>query len=158
LRVGIGYDIHRLVGGRPFVLGGVTIPHPQGPFGHSDGDPLLHALIDALLGAAGLGDIGAHFSPADPQWQGVASTVLLDRALTLVRTAGLTPHNADATVIVERPVLSPYIAAIRASVAGLLGLDPAMVNIKAKTNDGLDGVGQGRAVAAHVVVLLDEGR
>lgn len=158
MRVGIGYDIHRLVGGRPFVLGGVTIPHPQGPSGHSDGDPLLHALIDALLGAAGLGDIGAHFPPSDPQWQGVASTVLLDRALTLVRTAGLTLHNADATVIVERPVLSPHIAAVRASVAGLLGLDPAMVNIKAKTNEGLDAVGQGRAVAAHVVVLLDERR
>lgn len=154
--MGIGYDIHRLVGGRPFVLGGVTVPHAQGPAGHSDGDPLLHALIDALLGAAGLGDIGAHFPPSDPQWRDVPSGVLVERVLHMVRATGLTPHNMDSTIVVERPLLAPHIAGIRAAVAGLLGLDAAMVSVKAKTNEGLEAIGQGRAVAAHVVVLLAE--
>ncbi|MEK7217129.1 MAG: 2-C-methyl-D-erythritol 2,4-cyclodiphosphate synthase, partial [Chloroflexota bacterium] len=143
-------------GGRPFVLGGVTIPHAQGPAGHSDGDPLLHALIDALLGAAGLGDIGSHFPPSDPQWRDAPSGVMLERVLHMVRATGLTPHNVDSTIVAERPILAPHIAGIRASVARLLGVNTAMVNVKAKTNEGLDSLGQGRAVAAHVVVLLAE--
>jgi 2-C-methyl-D-erythritol 2,4-cyclodiphosphate synthase len=156
VRVGQGYDIHRLAGGRPLVLGGVVIPHSQGPSGHSDADPLIHALIDALLGAAGLGDIGAHFPPDDPRWRDAPGAQLLERTLTLVAGAGFRPHNVDATVIVERPVLAPHIVGIRGSLAGLLGLDVGRVNVKAKTNEGFDALGQRRAVAAQVVVLLEE--
>jgi len=156
VRVGQGYDIHRLTGGRPFVLAGVVVPHGQGPSGHSDGDPLAHALIDALLGAAGLGDIGTHFPTGDPQWHGAPGDRLLALTVAKVAERGLRPHNVDATVIVERPLLGPHLPAIRRRLAELLGLDPAMVNVKAKTNEGLDAVGQRRAVAAQAVVLLRE--
>lgn len=156
MRVGQGYDIHRLAGGRPFVLGGVVIPHGQGPSGHSDGDPLIHALIDALLGAAGLGDIGAHFPPGDPRWRDAPGILLLERTLALVTGAGFRLHNMDATVIVERPVLAPHITGVRERLAGLLGLEVGSVNVKAKTNEGFGALGQRRAVAVQVVVLLRE--
>ena len=156
MRIGIGYDIHRLVGGRPLILGGVRIDYPQGPLGHSDGDVLAHAVVDALLGAAGLGDIGTHFPPSDPQWKDAPGSVLLTQTLTLVHAAGFSPHNIDATVLLERPMLAPYMLHMRATLASTLGLSEDRVNIKAKTNEGLDAVGQRQAIAAHVVVLLDE--
>lgn len=156
MRIGIGYDIHRLVGGRPLILGGVRIDYPQGPLGHSDGDVLAHAVVDALLGAAGLGDIGTHFPPSDPQWKDAPGRVLLTQTLTLVHAAGFSPHNIDATVLLERPMLAPYMPHMRATLASALGLSEDRVNIKAKTNEGLDAVGQRQAIAAHVVVLLDE--
>jgi 2-C-methyl-D-erythritol 2,4-cyclodiphosphate synthase len=153
-RAGTGYDIHRLAGARPLIIGGVTIPHPTGPVGHSDGDVLLHAVIDALLGAAGLGDIGSHFPPSDDRWRGAASVDLLNRAFTMVQAAGFQVENVDATVVLERPRLSAYLPAAAANIAAALKLPAGCVNIKAKTNEGLDAIGQGRAVAAHCVVLL----
>lgn len=156
VRVGIGYDVHRLGGGRPFILGGVRISSSQGPVGHSDGDVLLHALIDALLGAAGLGDIGGHFPTEDPQWQGVESLKLLEHAFKRVREGGFRVHNVDATVMLEHPRLAPYIPQIRSTLAAALGVAPDRVNVKAKTNEGLDALGRGRAVAAQAVVLMAE--
>ncbi|MBI2887485.1 MAG: 2-C-methyl-D-erythritol 2,4-cyclodiphosphate synthase [Chloroflexi bacterium] len=156
MRVGIGYDIHRLAGGRPFLLGGVVIQAPHGPVGHSDGDVLLHAIIDALLGAAGLGDIGRHFPPGDPQWRDVASARLLERTLKLVHQGQFEPYNVDVTIVLERPKLAPYMATMTAALAKVMGLPVERVNLKAKTNEGLDALGQGRAVAAHAVVLLRE--
>ena len=156
MRVGTGYDIHRLGGGRPFLLGGIRIESAQGPVAHSDGDVLVHAIIDAMLGATGLGDIGGHFAPSEPRWQGAAGSTLLDHTLGLVHEAGFQVYNLDSTVILEQPKLAPYIPQIRENLARLLGIAPGTVNVKAKTNEGLDALGQGRAVAAHAVVLLVE--
>ena len=156
-RVGIGWDLHRLVPGRRFVLGGVVIPHSRGPLGHSDADPLLHALADAVLGAAGLGDLGDHFSPADPQWKDADSRVLLGKALEAARGAGFVPVNADCIVVLEEPRLSPFKASVRKSVAEILGLPEGAVSVKAKTAEGLGPVGAGEAVEAHAVVLLARG-
>ncbi|HLC30963.1 MAG TPA: 2-C-methyl-D-erythritol 2,4-cyclodiphosphate synthase [Dehalococcoidia bacterium] len=156
MRVGLGYDIHRLAGGRPFPVGGVLIESVRGPLGHSDGDVLLHATIDALLGAAGLGDIGSHFSPDDAQWKDVSSLTLVEHTLKSVKGAGYEVYNLDATVILERPKLAPYIHRIRQTMAEALQLPIAHVNVKAKTNEGLDTLGRGQAVAAHAVVLLEE--
>ena len=156
MRVGIGYDIHRLVAGRPFRLAGVLLTHPLGPHGHSDGDPLSHAVIDALLGAAALGDIGQHFPPGNPQWSEAPGLDLLQRTLHLVQNAGYQVHNVDATVILEEPRLGPYLGAIRASLAQALGLPVERVSVKAKSNEGLDAVGRGEAVAVHAVALLQE--
>lgn len=154
LRVGTGYDIHRLDAGRTFILGGVVIPHTTGFVGHSDGDVLVHAIIDALLGAAGLGDIGTHFPPQDEAFRGANSMELLRRAVQLAAASNLSPHQVDATVICENPRLAMHIPEMRRSVASCLGIEVEAVNIKAKTNEGLDAVGEGRAVAVHALVTL----
>ncbi len=150
--VGHGWDVHRLVPGRRFILGGVEIPHPCGPLGHSDGDVLLHAVIDALLGAAGLGDIGGRFPDTDPRWKDVASGLLLAEVMKDVG-ASWRVVNLDATVIAERPKLAPHREAIRAKLAAALGT--AAVNVKAKTAEGLGPVGAGDAVECHAVVELE---
>jgi 2-C-methyl-D-erythritol 2,4-cyclodiphosphate synthase len=154
-RIGTGYDIHRLAAGRRFVLGGVELPADRGPLGHSDGDALLHALIDALLGAAALGDIGGHFPPSDPAWQDADSRKLAARVAAELRAAGWALINVDATVVLESPRLAPRIAAMRQAVATALGIDVTRVSIKAKSNEGLDAVGEGRAVAAHAIALIE---
>jgi 2-C-methyl-D-erythritol 2,4-cyclodiphosphate synthase len=153
-RVGIGWDLHRLAAGRRLVLGGVVVPHDRGTLGHSDGDPLLHALCDAVLGAAGLGDMGERFPPSDPRWKDADSAALLRAVVAEARAAGWATVQADATVLLERPRLGPHRAAIRARVAALLGVGEAAVNIKAKTAEGLGPVGAGEAVEAHAVVVL----
>jgi len=155
MRVGLGYDIHRLVPGRPLRLGGVEIPSPVGLLGHSDGDALLHAVCDALLGAAALGDLGDHFPDTDPALQGADSARLLATVLAKVAAAGYRPVNLDATVVAQQPRLGPHKAAIRQRLAELLGLDPSRVSLKAKSNNGLDAVGQGLAIAAHAAVLIE---
>ncbi|MHB8577437.1 MAG: 2-C-methyl-D-erythritol 2,4-cyclodiphosphate synthase [Dehalococcoidia bacterium] len=156
MRVGIGYDIHRLEAGRPFVLGGVAIPAERGPAGHSDGDTLLHAIIDALLGAAALGDIGGHFPAGDPRWQDADSLDLLRRVGAELDAAGWRVENIDATVIVESPRLAPHIAAMCACIAGALGLEMERVSVKAKTNERLGAIGAGLAVAAEAVALIEQ--
>lgn len=153
-RVGTGYDLHRLVDGRPLVVGGVTIATDRGALAHSDGDVACHAATDAMLGGAGLGDIGRHFPDSDPKWKGADSVALLAAAAQMVRDAGLTPVNLDVTVILERPKIKDAVAAMRARLAGALGIDVARVSIKGKTNEGVDAVGRGDAIAAHAVVLL----
>ena len=150
--VGHGWDVHRLVPGRRFLLGGVEIPHPCGPLGHSDGDVLLHAVIDALLGAAGLGDIGGRFPDTDPRWKDVSSDVLLADVMKDVG-ASWRVVNLDVTVIVERPKLAPHRAAIQAKLAARLGT--SAVNVKAKTAEGLGPVGAGDAIECHAVVQLE---
>lgn len=157
-RIGLGYDLHRLEAGRPFVLGGVPLEHEAGPVGHSDGDVLLHALTDALLGAAGLGDIGDLFDDRDPAHAGRASHEFVTDVLGRLAAAGLRVAQVDAVVILERPRLGPIKATIRSRVAALLGLPEDRVGIKAKTNEGLDALGEGRAVAAQVVALLEGDR
>ena len=154
LRVGTGYDIHRLEAGRRFVLGGVELPFDRGPLGHSDGDALLHAVIDALLGAAALGDIGGRFPPSDPAWKDADSRALLATVAEELRAAGWSVINVDATVLLEAPRLAPHAAAMRAAIASALGIPENAVSVKAKTNEGLDAVGEGRAVAAQAVALI----
>ncbi len=156
LRVGEGWDVHALVPGRRLVLGGVTIPHSAGLLGHSDADALLHAITDALLGAAGLGDIGSHFPDTDPKFKGADSAVLLAEALRAVQAAGWQLVNVDSTVIAQAPRLAPHREAMRQRVAQVLGLAPDCVNIKAKTAEKLGPVGQGLAIEARAVVLLQQ--
>jgi 2-C-methyl-D-erythritol 2,4-cyclodiphosphate synthase len=154
LRVGQGYDVHRLVPGRALVLGGETIPHERGLDGHSDADVLLHALTDAILGAAGLGDLGDHFPPADPRWKGADSLELLAIALGLARARGWRVVNCDLTLIAEAPKLAPYRARIRERIAGALGVGIDEVGLKATTNERLGALGRGEGMAALAVVLL----
>jgi 2-C-methyl-D-erythritol 2,4-cyclodiphosphate synthase len=154
LRVGTGFDIHRLVPGRPLVLGGVRIPHGSGLAGHSDGDALLHAVADALLGAAGLGDLGRFFPDSDPRYAGADSGMLLEQVAWHVHEAGWRPLNLDSTLIAERPRLSPYLSAMRENLARRLGLELEAVSVKAKTYEGLDSLGREEAIAAQAVVLL----
>ena len=151
---GIGWDSHRLVPGRPLILGGVTIPHPEGLAGHSDADVLTHAVIDALLGAAGLGDIGRHFPDTDPRYAGADSLGLLRTALDAVAQEGWAVAHVDATVVMERPKLAPHRDAIRVKLAGVLGLEPRRVNVKASTGEGMGFVGRGEGVAALAVATL----
>lgn len=153
-RIGQGYDIHRLVEGRPLVIGGVVIEHDRGPLGHSDGDALTHAIIDAILGAASLGDIGRHFPPSDPAWKDVESISLFNRVLTMIQDFGFDIGNIDSTVILERPKLSPHIDKMRANIARSLGIDVSQVSIKAKTNEGMNELGMGEAIAAMACVIL----
>jgi 2-C-methyl-D-erythritol 2,4-cyclodiphosphate synthase len=153
--VGIGYDCHRLVPGRRLVLGGVEIEHDLGLAGHSDADVLAHAVIDALLGAAGMGDVGEHFPDTDERYRDADSLRLLDEALERIGAAGLRLVNVDATVIVERPKLGPHKEAIRARLAGTLGLPSERVNVKATTGEGMGFVGRGEGVAALAVATLD---
>ena len=160
LRAGLGIDSHRFEAGRRLVLGGVEIRGHDGLGGHSDADALTHAIIDALLGAAGLGDIGQHFPPGDPQWAGADSIALLRRAVDLLAAAGARPQSVDATVIAERPRLAPHIAAMRAALAQALGLVPSQVNVKATTAEGMGALGRGEGIQAHAaatvrVTLLD---
>jgi 2-C-methyl-D-erythritol 2,4-cyclodiphosphate synthase len=154
VRIGTGYDIHRLVEGRKLVLGGVPIPFEKGLLGHSDSDVLTHAICDALLGAAALGDIGTHFPDSDPRWAGASSLEFLARVAELVTARGYRVANIDATVMAERPKLMPYVPAIGKKLASVLQLDVDQVNIKAKTSEGLESVGRGEAMAAQAVVLL----
>jgi 2-C-methyl-D-erythritol 2,4-cyclodiphosphate synthase len=154
LRIGEGWDVHALVPGRKLVLGGVEIPFERGLLGHSDADALLHAITDALLGAAGLGDIGRHFPDTDARFKGADSVVLLTEAATRVREAGWQVGNIDSTVIAQAPKLAPHIDAMRQRIAAALGLLPAQVNVKAKTAEKLGPVGQGLSIEARAVVLL----
>jgi len=153
-RIGQGSDVHALVAGRALVIGGVTIPHTHGLWGHSDADVLLHALTDALLGAAGLGDIGRHFPDTDPAYGGADSRVLLRAALEKVEAAGWTVGNVDATIHAQAPKMAPHIPAMTVNIAADLRLTPAMVNIKAKTAEGLGYLGRKEGIAADAVVLL----
>lgn len=154
IRVGQGWDLHRLEAGRPLVLGGVTVPSDKGELGHSDGDVLLHAITDAVLGAAALGDIGRHFPPSDERWKGAASRLFLETALRLARDSGWELGNVDATVVLERPRLAPCMDSIRSSIASLCGLPLDAVSVKAKTSEGVNAVGQRQAVEAQAVVLI----
>jgi 2-C-methyl-D-erythritol 2,4-cyclodiphosphate synthase len=151
---GIGWDSHRLVGGRPLILGGVTIPYERGLAGHSDADVLSHAVIDALLGAAGLGDIGEHFPDTDARWAGADSLELLRAVVGLVGEGGHAVANVDSTVVMERPKLGPHRAEVRASLASALGIAVERVNVKASTGEGMGFVGRGEGVAALAVVTL----
>jgi len=153
-RAGTGYDLHRLVAGRPLILGGVTVPAERGALGHSDADVVCHAVTDAILGAAGLGDIGRHFPDSDPLWKDADSIDLLKRVVALVAAAGFVVGNVDVTVILETPKIRDYIDAMRASVAAALGIEAARVSVKGKTNEGLDAVGRGEAIAAHAIALI----
>ena len=154
-RIGQGYDLHRLVEGRPLILGGVQIDYEKGLWGHSDADVLLHAITDALLGAAGLGDIGRHFPDTDPAFKGADSRELLSQTMALVVKAGWVIVNIDATVIAQAPKLAPHMDKIRESVAHCLGVDLQRVNIKAKTKEGCDSVGKKEAIEVHAIALLD---
>ena len=154
-RVGQGYDVHRLVTGRKLILGGVEIVHETGLLGHSDADALLHAITDALLGAAALGDIGRHFPDSDPRYQGADSRVLLRAAVALLAGRGWRPVTVDATLIAQRPKLAPHVTAMAANVAVDLGISPDSVNIKSKTNEQLGYLGREEAIEAQAVVLVE---
>jgi 2-C-methyl-D-erythritol 4-phosphate cytidylyltransferase/2-C-methyl-D-erythritol 2,4-cyclodiphosphate synthase len=154
VRIGNGYDLHRLVAGRPLVLGGVTIPFDKGLDGHSDADAVCHAVTDAILGAASAGDIGRHFPDTDPAFKGASSIDLLKRAEAIVHAAGYAIANVDVVVIAQRPKLSPHVEAMRASLANALGIDVQQVSVKGKTNEGVDATGTGEAVAVHAVALI----
>lgn len=156
MRIGYGYDSHRFQEGRPLMLGGVNIPDSDGLRGHSDADVLIHAVIDALLGAAALGDIGSHFPDTDPEWEGADSAKLLEQVVGEVSSAGYAVGNVDATVICERPRLRPHVDAIRARLAELLRIDASRVSVKGKTNEKMDDVGAGIGIEVHCVALLEE--
>lgn len=156
MRVGLGYDSHRFAEGRKLMLGGVEIPGARGLAGHSDADVLIHALIDALLGAAVRGDIGSHFPDTDPAWAGADSAQLLARVVAELAANGFRVGNVDATVICEAPKLRPHVAAIRARLAGLLGVAVSRVSVKGKTNERMDDVGAGLGIAVHCIALLEE--
>jgi len=157
IRIGEGYDIHALGEGLPLAIGLVQVPSSLGSVGHSDGDVLAHAVCDAVLGALAAGDIGAHFPPGDPQWKGVASRVFVEGVAAKLRERGGRVVNLDTTVVLERPRLSPHIAAMRAALAEALGCDADRISIKAKTAEGLGDVGEGRALEARAVVLIELG-
>jgi 2-C-methyl-D-erythritol 2,4-cyclodiphosphate synthase len=154
LRIGEGWDIHALVAGRPLILGGITIPHSHGLDGHSDADALLHAITDALLGAAGLGDIGRHFPDTDERFKGADSAVLLAEAVRRVRDAGWEPVNVDCTIVAQAPKMAPHIAAMCERIAQVLAISPGCANVKAKTAEKMGPVGEGRAIEARAVCLL----
>ena len=154
MRVGIGNDIHRLIAGPKLILGGVDVPFDKGPAAHSDGDVAIHALIDALLGAAGLGDIGRHFPDNDPRFLDASSIDLLTQSVARLREAGFRPHNVDISVMLERPRLAPFMGLMVERIAAALGVPASQVNIKAGTNEGMDAVGRGEAVAAYAVATV----
>ena len=154
MRIGIGYDIHRFGSGRTLVLGGVVLPGETGLAGHSHADVVLHALIDALLGAAALGDIGTHFPADAAEWKDADSSLLLEKTLVLVRDSSYAVENVDITVIAEKPRLAPHVAAMRARIAELMGVSEAAVSVKATTNEGVGEIGRGEAIAAVSVALL----
>jgi len=154
-RVGVGYDSHRFTAGRPLILGGVTIPHAQGLAGHSDADAVAHALTDAILGAAGAGNIGQLFPDTDPQWKDADSMELLRTAHELVRGRGLTLTQADCSVITEQPKLGPHLGAMAAALASRLGVEPGAISVKAKTNEGMGFIGRGEGLAVIAVAVLE---
>ena len=156
VRTGLGIDTHAFAAGRPLILGGVDIPHEQGLAGHSDADVLTHAVIDALLGAAGLGDIGQHFPDTDPRFEDADSLELLRTVVVYLEQRGFAIGNVDATVVLERPKLAPYREAIRAALAGALGLPPGAVNVKATTGERIGFVGRGEGAAAMAVATLEQ--
>ena len=153
-RCGIGYDLHRLAEGRKLIVGGIELEFPKGPVGHSDGDVLAHALCDALLGAAGLGDIGTHFPDTDPKWKGANSLVFLEHAARLLAEKRFGIEHVDAVVITEKPKLGPHFPKMRAALAQALGVTQEKIHLKAKTNEGVDAIGRGEAIAAYVVATL----
>jgi 2-C-methyl-D-erythritol 2,4-cyclodiphosphate synthase len=154
VRCGLGYDLHRLEAGRKLIVGGIEVPFEKGPAGHSDGDVLAHAMCDALLGAAGLGDIGTHFPDSDPKWKGANSLVFLEHARKLLEEKHFSIEHVDAVVILERPKLGPHFPKMREALAKSLGVAPEKIHLKAKTNEGVDAVGRGEAIAAQVVATL----
>jgi 2-C-methyl-D-erythritol 2,4-cyclodiphosphate synthase len=153
-RCGIGYDLHRLVEGRKLIIGGIQVPFEKGPAGHSDGDVVAHAVCDALLGAAGLGDIGKHFPDTDPKWKGANSLLFLEYARKLLDENKFAIEHIDVVVILERPKLGPYFPKMREALAESLKVTAEKVHLKAKTNEGVDAVGRGEAIACHVVATL----
>jgi len=153
-RIGHGFDAHRLVEERALILGGVNIPYEKGLLGHSDADVLLHAITDALLGAAALGDIGQHFPDRDPHYKGISSLLLLEEAVKLLKTHGFLPLNIDATIIAQRPKLAAYIPAMRENIAGALGVDLSCVSVKATTTEGMGFEGEGLGISAHAVAMI----
>ena len=156
MRIGYGYDSHRFEEGRPLVLGGVEFPGETGLKGHSDADVLIHAIIDALLGAAALGDIGSHFLDTDPKWAGADSTVLLAQVVKEVRAAGYQVGNVDATVICERPRLGPCVGMIRDRLASVMNVGKGRISVKGKTNERMDDVGAGLGIEVHAVALIEK--
>ena len=158
MRIGTGYDLHRLEEGHPLILAGVTIPHDRGLAGHSDADALAHAVTDALLGAAALGDIGHHFPDTDPNYKNADSLILLRRANSLVRNNGYKIENIDATVVAEAPKLAPYIEAMRYGLANALEMEIHRVSVKAKTNEGVGPEGRGEAISVQAVALLSDAK
>ena len=154
-KIGFGYDIHKLEAGRRLVLGGTDIPSAAGLLGHSDGDALVHAVIDALLGALGEGDIGTHFPDTDPRFEGARSTGLLESVVSLVRSRGAAIVNVDTVIVAEEPKMGPHIPAMKAGLAPVLGIHPSAIGIKAKTNEGLGPVGEKRAIACYAVALIE---
>lgn len=154
MRCGIGYDLHRLAEGRKLILGGITLPFGKGTVGHSDGDVLAHALCDALLGAAGLGDIGSHFPDNDPQWKDANSMVFLQQTKKLLDEHDWIIEYVDAVVITEKPKLGPHFPKMREALGRALSVPPEKIHIKAKTNEGVDAIGRGEAIAAHALALL----
>ncbi len=154
MRTGIGYDVHRLVAGRKLVLGGTDIPYEKGLLGHSDADVLVHAVCDALLGAAGLGDIGLHFPDTDPKYKDISSITLLARTNDMVREKGFSISNIDTIIFAEAPKIGPYRKSMQENLATAVNIDPGCVNIKATTTEGLGFVGRREGIAAHAVVLL----
>ncbi len=155
IATGIGYDLHRLVEGRKLLIGGLEIPFEKGPAGHSDGDVLCHCITDALLGAAGLGDIGSHFPDTDPKWKGASSLIFLEGARKLLEGRRLRIVHIDATVITEKPKLVPHFPAMRAAIGQALGIKAEQINLKAKTNEGVDAIGEGRAIAAQAIATVE---
>ena len=154
IRIGNGYDIHQLSPDRRLILGGVEIPHELGLLGHSDADVLTHAIMDAMLGALSLGDIGLYFPPTDPQWKGADSLMLLERVNQLIQEKGWHIGNIDSVVVAERPKLKPHITAMRDRIAGVLQIPPDRIGIKATTNEKLDSVGREEGICAYAVALL----
>lgn len=156
MRIGHGYDVHRLVEGRKLILGGVEVPHTQGLLGHSDADVLAHAVMDALLGAAALGDIGRHFPDTDPAYKGADSLALLDHVMVLLDQAGWKVGNVDATILAQKPKLAPHIPQMRDNLARHMGVSPEQVNVKATTEEKLGFTGAEQGIAAHAVCLLEQ--
>ncbi len=154
IRIGTGYDVHRLVGGRKLVIGGVDIPSEKGLLGHSDADVLLHAICDALLGASGLGDIGRHFPDTDERYRGISSRALLDEVMQKLADRGYRVNNIDATIVAERPKMAPHIPAMTAIIASAVRVDVSAVNVKATTTEGLGFAGRGEGIAAHAVCTV----
>ena len=154
IRIGNGYDIHKLVPDRPLILGGVEIPHSMGLLGHSDADALTHAIMDALLGALGMGDIGHYFPPSDPKWKGSNSMLLMKQVLELIESQGWKVGNIDSTVVAERPKLKPYLKQMRTAIAKTLNIETEQISIKATTNEKLGPVGREEGICAYAVALL----
>ena len=156
MRVGMGYDVHKLVEGRPLILGGVEIPHTLGLLGHSDADVLVHAIMDALLGAAALGDIGKHFPDTDPQYKGISSMKLLEHVRLLLEKNGYVVENIDATVIAQRPKLASYIPQMKKNIANVLGIQEGQVNVKATTEEGLGFTGSGEGISSQAICAIEK--